>query len=344
MAYLIKYKKLIKNIRYIASIIIIVAGCKKYEFSENNNSPVEVFESFSHEVDNNFSFFSYINLNWDSVHEIYKTKVSNTMSQKDLLNVLGEMIILLKDAHSEINSPYGNMYYTGWYTNHPINVIPNISNYFDFYSIANDTIQFGKIKNANLGYIKITTFGGNDSDSYTIIDKILNQFKNTDGLIIDVRKNGGGYSSYSKLIAGRFTDSTRVAVKYRFRNGANHNDFTNWMNDYITPDNYTYKKPVVILTNRLSASATEWFVCFMKMLPQVKTVGDTTCGVSGQPIYRELSNGWMLRISNSQSMLPSGKDYQYTGLYPDFPVWISNEQYQQRIDAILEKAIEILQN
>ena len=342
MAFLLKYR--IKYICCIAFTYIIVGSCKKYQFSENFSSPVMVYESFCHEVDNNFSFFSYINLNWDSVQDVYRKRVSNSMSQKELSNVLGEMIVLLKDAHSEIDTPYGNYYYTGWYINHPSNVIPNISNYISYYSYANDTMNYGKIRNTNLGYIQIKTFGGNDSSSYTIIDKILNQLKNTTGLIIDIRLNGGGNATFGKIIAGRFTDSIRVAVKYRFRNGPNHNDFTPWINDNIIPDHYIYKKPIVILTNKLSASASEWFVCFMKMLPQVKTVGDTTCGVSGQPMFRELSNGWMLRISNSQSKLPSGKDYQYTGLYPDFPVWITKEQSQQRIDAILEKAIEILQN
>jgi C-terminal processing protease CtpA/Prc len=73
-------------------------------------------------------------------------------------------------------------------------------------------------------------------------------------------------------------------------------------------------------------------------------VGDTTGGGSAIPILRELPNGWILRISNSQLMLPSGTDFQNTGLYPQFPIWITSQDAENGIDTILEKAISILTN
>jgi C-terminal processing protease CtpA/Prc len=101
-------------------------------------------------------------------------------------------------------------------------------------------------------------------------------------------------------------------------------------------------KPVMILTNRQSFSATEWFVLLMDLAPKVQIVGDTTGGGGSVPITRELPNGWTLRISNTQTRLPSGRMFQGTGIYPDVPVWISKEDESNSIDTILEKAMELL--
>jgi C-terminal processing protease CtpA/Prc len=86
-------------------------------------------------------------------------------------------------------------------------------------------------------------------------------------------------------------------------------------------------------------SATGWFLLEMKSLPYVKLIGDTTGGGSAQPIVRELPNGWIVRMSNSQRLSSEGKDDQYTGLYPDIPVWISQKNIQEGKDSILERAI-----
>ena len=101
-------------------------------------------------------------------------------------------------------------------------------------------------------------------------------------------------------------------------------------------------KPVIVLTNRRSYSATEWFVLFMDLQPNVQIVGDTTGGGGAVPITRELPNGWILRVSNTQTRLPSGKVFQKSGIFPDVPVWIPQEDETNNIDTILEKAIQLL--
>jgi len=258
------------------------------------------------------------------------------------MQILGEMTKLLKDGHSDLFTTYGTISYSDWYTNFPINQLTNIRSYFEYYKNYSGNIYYGKIKSANLGYIYIKTFDG-DTSKYIVINEILTEFGSTDGIIIDVRSNGGGNSINGTTISKRFADSTRYVFKYRFRNGPNHNDFDPWTECYLKPGGKVrYNKPVAVLTNRKCYSATGWFLLEMASLPQVKIIGDTTGGGSAQPVVRELPNGWILRTSNSQRLNLQGRDDQYTGLYPDIPVWISTQDAMEGIDTILERAIEEL--
>jgi hypothetical protein len=331
--------------KIVTVFIIIVIGlisnaCEKVYFNEKSDNPEYIFDCCWKEVDQNFSFFSYLNLNWDSVYSVYRPKVKPNTSSKELLQILGEMIMSLKDGHSDLFTNIGGYSYDGWYSKYPTNQLENNFSYFENYKSFNSNIYYGKLKSANLGYIYIKSFEGNDTTKYTVIDEILNNFSSTDGIIIDVRSNTGGNSYNGTCISKRFTDTKRFVNKTRYRNGPNHEDFTQWFENYITPGGAVhYKKPVAVLTNRRSFSATGWFLLEMRSLPQVTIIGDTTGGGSAQPIVRELPNGWIVRVSNSQRLTPTGNDDQYTGLYPDIPVWISKQDSIKGIDSILERAI-----
>ena len=332
--------------RFIFPIFIIMissSGCEKFSFDDNSDDPQYVFESFWTELDRNYSFFDYTDLNWDSVYSAYSEKVTVDISDDELTNICADVIDLLKDGHTNIYTPSGIKGNINYFEKYSINQIDDISSYFDYYNSNNKIFDYGKLVSSGIGYIKIKTFTG-ESDSFEKIDSIISNLGNLTGLIIDVRSNRGGIISNCKTVISRVADSVRTACEYRFRNGNGHNDFSDWIKYSISPcDNNVLKNiPVVVLTNRSSYSATEWFVLSSDVLPNVTIVGDTTGGGSGIPITRELPNGWLLRVSNSQTKLPSGRDYQFTGLYPDIPVWITSLDLLRNKDSILEKAISIL--
>jgi hypothetical protein len=308
-------------------------------FEEKSNDPQYIFDCFWNEVDQNFSFFSYLNLNWDSVYAVYQPQITDSTTPNELADILGRMILLLKDGHSNLFTNYGTYSYSGWYSKYPENVISNISSYLTGVQTKDKNLYWGHIKSANLGYINIKTFTG-DTSAYSIIDDILTEFADKEGIIIDVRSNGGGNASNGTTIAKRFADTVRLVNKSRYRNGAGHEDFTPWIADYLIPGGKVhYTKPVAILTNRQCFSATGWFLLEMVNLPQVTIIGDTTGGGSAQPVVRELPNGWIVRLSNSQRINNEGYDDQYSGLYPDIPVWISSASAKRKSDSILERAI-----
>lgn len=334
-----------RNIIHIIIIMLfLLSGCEKVIFEEKKyNTPENVFEVFWNEFDRHYAFFPYLNLDWDSVYTVYKPRIRNDMNDYELFDVLSEMTYLLKDGHVNLYSKDEVSYYSAFHDAYPLNRI-NITRVLGTIYMPNHNIQYSKIFGHSLGYIYIGSFGG-DAEDYEIIDEILVYFAGMKGIIIDVRSNGGGNSNNANIIASRFADKEYFVFKYRYRNGPEHTDFTPWHDYYLRPDsNDICTKPVAVLSNRRCFSSTEWFLAEMDAIPRATIVGDTSGGGSGNPLIRQLPNGWSFRLSNSQKLLPEGRDFQFTGIYPDIPVWISPADSALGIDTILETAIDLLEN
>jgi C-terminal processing protease CtpA/Prc len=81
----------------------------------------------------------------------------------------------------------------------------------------------------------------------------------------------------------------------------------------------------------------------MKVLPQVTIVGDTTGGGTGNPIYRELPNGWVYRLSTEYRAEADNYIVDGKGVAPDFYVLTTVPDSIKGLDRILEKGIEIIE-
>ncbi len=330
-----------KNVS-LAVFIFLLYSCSKDLYEDNINNPSNIFNSFWEEVDRNYSFFTYLDLDWDSIYYTNLEKININTSDSVLYNTFCGMLNCFNDAHLNIYSSFGTGGNISYFSQFQSNQIDDIESYFSIYSSVNKCLQYGFIENTNLGYIRIKTFEG-ETSLFEKMDSVVDLLKNTKGIIIDIRGNKGGLISNANLCMQNFVDSTTSAFQYRYRDGKEHEDFSKWEDYRLKQSNKTYySNNIAILTNRMTYSASEWFVAMSKALPNFTTIGDTTGGGSGIPLLRELPNGWILRISNSQLKLPDGNDFQFTGLYPDIPLWITTEESNNNIDEILERAISLL--
>ena len=326
---------------------VLIIGCEKQFDKAFENTPEKNFEIFWKEFDRHYSYFDYKNVNWDSLYYVYKPMINSNINDNELLNILDDMTYHLRDAHVTIFSPMGNRSYN--YHEHRLSPTSNwidvstVEAYCENLFNINKTIYYGKIQNKNIGYIYISHFTG-EYDDYLQIDNIMKNLRDTKGIIVDVRMNYGGTDTFGKIIASRFADEKRLYRKLRYRNGSKHNDFTNWIDDYITPVNITYLNPVVVLINEYCFSSGEDFILAMKIFPHVTTMGDTTGGGSGNPIRRELPNGWTFRLSTWQAVDAEMNNIENKGIYPDIPKWLTKEEFDTKIDKILETAIEQIDN
>jgi C-terminal processing protease CtpA/Prc len=80
----------------------------------------------------------------------------------------------------------------------------------------------------------------------------------------------------------------------------------------------------------------------MKTLPNVTTVGDTTNGSFSPQIHRELPNGWSFALSTQIVASADFKIYEGIGIPPDITVVNTIKEFNRQIDAMLEKAIEVI--
>lgn len=340
-----------KNISFII-LLILCPGCEKIFFKDDPANTAESnFELFWKDFDMYYAQFDIRNVNWDSVYTAIKPQTTN-ITDRQLFYMLSGVVVKLNDMHVNLYSAYGSASWKGWGNgSYPSGKLINPCNYLICGSSQNSTVfEYGEFKNYNFGYIIISTFSGAINggtniydDRYFLIDNILEKFKDKDGIIIDVRWNGGGNSSNAETVASRFADKKRLAYRNRSKNGPGKNDFSDWINYYIEPKGYyQYRKPVVVLTSRLTSSSAEAYVMYMRELPNVTIVGDTTGGGTGSPVFRELPNGWTYRLSTAYAETADNKIVDGKGIIPDVAVQTSEADSIAGVDRIIEKGLEIL--
>ena len=306
--------------------VIFVGSCDDFFVGENPpDNPQTNFEIFWNEFDSHYSFFEIKNVDWDSVYTVYNNQIHASTSDRDLFNIFGEMSLLLNDGHVSVESnQFGIKIYRGFYTGKPRNFIPSsLSNYVDHIRTRHP-FTYGNTSSAT-GYVRVSTFSG-PNDSFQMFSEVLNSLGNIESLILDIRDNVGGSNQNAQFLSGHFTGKPFNYGFFRYRNGPGHNDFTDWREMVINPVGHQpFTGSVILLTNRRCYSSTEEFIMAMKSLPDITQIGDTTGGGSGNPLIRELPNGWTYRISHWQQVDLDFNQFEGRGFYPDVPIWISEQ-------------------
>jgi len=249
------------------------------------------------------------------------------------------MLKELRDGHTNLIATHDVSRYWIW-EQWPVNYDERIidEHYLNFdYKMASG-IKY-QILPSNFGYLYYGSFSSGIGEGN--LDLILSYLSTADGLIIDVRNNGGGLLTNVEKLVSRFIDRKTLAGYISHKTGPGHNDVSEPYAYYFEPakNHIHYLKPVVVLANRGSFSATNNFVSIMRLLDQVTVVGDTTGGGCGLPFTSELPNGWRVRFSACPVMDAEGRLTEF-GVAPD--VRIDMDEQDRSRDAILDTAIDIL--
>ena len=320
---------------------ILLTSCEQAFFIEEpGKEPKDIFEQTWHFADREYSFFEYKNIDWDSVYNYYEPRITNDLSEQDLFNELADMLFCLRDGHVNLSSSFNRSRNWDWYLEAPDNFDKYLleRNYFkNKQQLAGPFVvyDFGDV-----GYIYYESFSSSWSDE--TMEQIADQFKDKKGLIIDIRSNFGGLLSNVHKIGSYLVKNKVTVAKSRDKNGSAHDDFTEFNNFEFEPDdNIHFDMPVVLLTNRKSYSASNFLATSLSALPQVTIMGDATGGGGGAPSFTELSNGWNLRVSNTQLFTIDGINTE-NGMQPDIKVDITDADLAAGIDTILETALSKL--
>ena len=294
-------------------------------------------------IDTRYCYLDYKQINWDSIYTVYHEQLPSATAEIPFFDMMGRMLAELKDGHVNLYTSFDVSRYWKWFLDYPSNFSSPLiytARYLDQnYRIAGG-LHYGKIDNGRVGYIYYGSFSDPFSDNNMAF--VLNSFKDCKTLIIDVRDNGGGSLDYSKQLASYFFINTTVTGYIKHKTGNGHSDFSSPI-EIVTPAHpkIRWERPVAILTNRMSFSATNDFVNRMTQAPKAIIVGDKTGGGGGLPLSSELPNGWLVRFSSSPMY---NKDMQNTefGIDPNISVALTPSDQANGIDTIIERAIVAL--
>jgi C-terminal processing protease CtpA/Prc len=332
------------NLLVLFFFLVMTTSCEKILMEdEPANDQLTNFEYLWKTADEKYSFFDYKGIDWNEIYNTYRPQVSNDMSEYELFDVLAGMLNELKDGHVNLTSPFDISRYSFKY-NAPENFNFRLikDHYIGWdYRITGALINtIFERDNNSIGYIYYGSF--TQAVESADIDFVIAGLWHTDGIILDIRNNGGGNVTNIYQIGSRFADTERVIYTSAMKVGSGHNDFGEPAEITMEPAGaYQYTKPVILLTNRGCFSATSFFAVAMKAFPHVTQVGDTTGGGLGSPAGFELPNGWGYRFSVSRTLTPDGQNWE-NGVPPDVTVWMDPQHELDGIDDMMEKAIEII--
>src|SRR5690554_3764845 len=248
--------------RYLILIISILlfSSCEKALFKKDIGSiePLENFDYLWSEVDKKYSYFELKNINWNQVRSTNRPMLSENSSEEELFNVLAAMLNELRDDHTNLITPFNVSVYNAALTGAKNFRGRTIEEFYMPNPWRTGALTHDFLSNKEVGYIRYSSFMSDFSDAQ--MDLVLERYKNTKGIILDLRENGGGSIFNVPKLLGRFINSKTLVGYSITRNGVEHNEFGDKEEFYITPhDGIRYTKPVIILIDKGSYSATTFF-------------------------------------------------------------------------------------
>ncbi|MCM1312701.1 MAG: S41 family peptidase [Bacteroides sp.] len=338
------YNKVLQSGVFCVMLLCVgLTACIGEEYP-TEDTPSDNFEALWQLMDEHYCFFEYkrqtIGVDWDEVHERYRAKLSDGMSEKQLFEVLCMMLAELKDGHVNLSAGFDLGRNWSYYEDFPENYDETVArSYLGVdYGIASG-LKY-KILEDNIGYVRCESFS--DGIGEGNLSYMLDELALCDGLIIDVRNNGGGELTTAHRLAARFTNEKCLTGYICHKTGKGRDDFSSPKPEYIEPsDGVRWQKPVVVLTNRRCYSATNDFVKCMRTFPKVTLLGDSTGGGSGMPFTQEIPHGWSVRYS---AVVCYDRNMRHTefGIAPDTLVCLAEEDVLRKRDTLIEAARGLL--
>lgn len=295
--------------------LLLLYGCENALIKdERTTDPKAVFEDLWQTLDAKYAFFAYKHIHWDELHEEYRERMATVHSQEGTFRVLSDLLYELRDGHVNLYSPFGIAANDSWCTQHTENFRPKVVAH---YYLGKAALPKKGIAHRWIGdgiaYLYVPSF----DDPLEEIEQVIDEYKDSKGIVLDVRDNLGGFISSAQKLCNRFAKTRHLAIKEFYKKGPGHDDFTEAKLIYTQPwGKFYYEKPIVLLTNCGCYSAASYFCVLMKTLKNVTVIGDTTGGGSGIPMDYILLNGWKLNFPASYSTDADGFNFEY-GVPPD---------------------------
>tara|TARA_A100001035_G_scaffold220848_1_gene180974 strand:- start:225 stop:1364 length:1140 start_codon:yes stop_codon:yes gene_type:complete len=209
------------------------------------------------------------------------------------------------------------------------------------FNIVREIIQIRSVKSDlienNIGYIRLTSFNENSSKQIEKEIKKLEENKNINSYILDLRNNPGGLLSQAIKISDFFLDSGEIVSTKSRKTSENKKWFAN-------KGDITNGKTLIVLINYGSASASEIVAGALKDHKRAIILGENSFGKGSVQSIIPLKNKGAIRLTVAKYYLPSGKSISEVGVLPDIEIDEESDEFRIKTetDNQLNYAIKLL--
>ena len=321
-------------------------------------SPKENFKVLWNTFNKHYAFFEQRGINWDKVKSESQTKLKEIQTDQELYELFTSIFSTFKDGHIKLDVP--DSLVTSKVANNKLKerkskqeVINDITTAYvtQLKHYNNGVIQWGALKNENIGYIVITdmnNFSNYVSESNLpskefweeyesvlesksgltqlddelkgvdfVMNTILSDLSETQSIIIDLRFNGGGYETVALRLLSHFVKQPKHILSIKAKKGKG---YTKQQAYVLKPAKPIYKGKVTVLTSHNTASAAEIFALGTMAYPEIKRFGSSTSGIFSEILWKNLPNGWEFSLSNEIYSDPKGNVYEIIGVPSDYDI------------------------
>lgn len=159
----------------------------------------------------------------------------------------------------------------------------------------------------HVGYVHLTVFGSTTGHE---LDEALAKLDSEDAkaYVLDLRDNGGGYLTAAVDVASKFVPSGPI-VSVKERGGSN--------TQYDAEDTAIAPRPLVVLVNRFTASASEITSGAIQDNGVGTLMGTRTFGKGVVQTIFPLPDGSAIKVTTARYFTPHGRDINTVGIKPD---------------------------
>lgn len=365
----------------------IFFSCKKVRQTNFQTTTLEgQFGTFWAKMNTNYVFWDIDTTDWDAVYKKYQPLFAQLGQSSDSLQkaarYYNEMTKGLIDGHFYMSftqpsivgqNPYPsfakNSLSTSFHYPYPYSSVD--SSYLDNgYSIVVDNnysengtpliVLMGTIHQKTLffscNHFSLSKAYNSSSQIKPLIDRMFKMLHESStplkGVIIDVRSNQGGDLNDLNFLLGKFINRPLIFGYTQTKLGNGRLDYSPWVNAFIKPEtgNIAIDLPIIILSDKVSASLSEIMVMGVHAMANGRCVGDTTWGATGAIVPEDVFNDGQFNVDNLCNVKTSscrfkyndGKIYEGKGFPPDVYIPFDLNLLRNGIDNQLEKAILLL--
>lgn len=199
--------------------------------------------------------------------------------------------------------------------------------------VQTDTV-YHEMKEDKIGYIQVTEFDDVTTDQYKeALEDLENQ--GMKGLVVDLRNNpGGNVDTVTDMLDLMLPEGTTLSIK----------DKQGKESVYESDDEHQFTKPLVVLVNENSASASEIFSGAIQTFGTGEVVGTTTYGKGVVQQIFDLKDGTSVKLTIAEYLIAGQFGINGKGVTPDAEVQYEKDAQNPDRDNQLEKALEEVKN